>query len=115
MIVSFDDIEGIVERARREGIIMRGSDTIFAQSRSAACLRRIGQHTLRFCGCWVAPEERGLGIGKRLVAERLAYASGIENVSTLDTYAFHPRLFVSLGFESIRTYKIGTTYLRKRL
>jgi hypothetical protein len=110
------EAEGLVERARRAGVTIRPTDAIYRVSGVAAlaCVRTVRPGHLRLCGCFVGEENRGQGWGRALVLRRLVaiFHGGARMV---DTYAFRPALFLSLGFEAVRDYKVGTTLLRLRL
>lgn len=113
------DAAGIVESARKDRVTIKPSDVIFVADgvRAVACVRMIGHgrnrgRLARLCGCWVAKEYRGRGIGRDLVAARLRFIREDTAAAAVDTYAFSSRLFLSLGFEKRTSYKIGTTLLR---
>lgn len=116
-ITTFEVAEaaGLVEAAAKNRVTIKPKDQVFVvpRRRAVACVRYVRRHLARMCGCWVAPEERGQGLGRLLVAGRLAYLERHTSVTAIDTYAFRKKLFLSLGFEEKAGFRIGTTLLRK--
>lgn len=106
---------GIVKGAKSDGVTIKPTDTIFVVNgaRAAGCVRIIRRSLARLCGCWIAPEHRGQGMGKALVQHRVAYCEHHTVARVIDTYAFHRRLFLDIGFTERADFKIGTTLLRK--
>lgn len=108
--------QGLVAKAAKAGVSIRASDQIFrvCGEEAIACIRLIRPWHARLCGCFVAEACRGRGYGKMLVLHRLEIARRNFEVRMVDTYAFRSSLFLSLGFEAVRSYAIGTTLLRLR-
>jgi GNAT superfamily N-acetyltransferase len=119
VIVAYDLVEaaGIVSAAKKSRVTIRKTDIIFAVQghRAVACVRNIRRRLARLCGCWVAPESRGQGIGTALVMHRIGYIQNHMSVKAIDTYAFNRPLFLRMGFEERASYKIGTTHLLRVL
>lgn len=117
VLVPFEIAEasGLVESARKGKVTVKPKDQIFVVEgvRAIGCVRMIRRHLARLCGCWVAPETRGKGIGEILVRHRVAFIESHMSASAIDTFAFRKALFLRLGFEEKQGYKIGTTCLRK--
>lgn len=114
--VPFDMLEkaGYVAEAKRAGVTIRATDRIFAVEGAAAfaCIRKIRPRWMRLCGCYVRKDFRKLGYGKALVLHRIDYIQKYTAATVIDTYAFRKKLFLSLGFQEVAGYKIGTTLLR---
>lgn len=115
MIVPFDLIRPLVAEAAGDRVCIKPTDTVFVIDgvRAVACVRIIRRNLSRLCGCWVANEFRRTGIGSELVRARIAYIESHTGARAIDTYAFRRRLFLRLGFEERKSFKIGTTLLRK--
>lgn len=115
--VSFQIVEaaGLVAEAKRARVTIKPTDLIFVANglRAVGCVRVIRRHLARMCGCYVAKELRGQGIGSLLVRHRVAFVERHLSASAIDTYAFNSRLYRELGFTTRESYKIGTTLLRK--
>ena len=109
------DAAGLIAAARKDRVTIRATDQIFVFPgiRAVACVRMIRRKLARLCGCWVAPEERGKGIGKMLVCHRIAYLEQHTSVGMIDTFAFRKGLFLNLGFVEKRSFQIGTTCCQK--
>lgn len=112
----FDEVSsrGLVASAKAEGITIRRGDRIFSVQgeKAVGCLRMIGSGHARLCDCYVDGSSRGRGAGTALVLHRLNEAVRVPSVRVVDTYAFRSRLFISIGFEAVRSFSIGTTLLR---
>ena len=115
--ISHNQILPLIAAAKRDGVTIRESDTIFAAREDCGivaigCVRFVGKRRARICGAWTVPKMRGNGYGRALVEHRL---NKIEESGRriVDTFAFNPKLYVSLGFEPKRSYKIGTTWCVK--
>ena len=108
---------GLVAAAKKDKVCIRQRDLVFVVEgkKAVGCLRKMNSLTVRLCGCWVAPEERGKGYGKALVEHRFKYGCENTGAKKLDTFAFHPELFESLGFEPFKKFKMGTTHLVYRI
>lgn len=80
-----------------------------------ACLwqPRNRKGTLRLSHCFVRPEYRGNGIGRRLVMRRYQDAHD-KSLNKLDTFAYNPDLFQEIGFEKVKKYS-ETVHLEKEL
>lgn len=104
---------GLVAAAKKDKVSVRQRDIIFVIDgvRAVGCLRKMNSQTVRMCGCWVAPELRGKGYGKSLVLHRFAYAAQKTAAKKIDTFAFHPKMFLELGFVAHKKFKMGTTHL----
>jgi hypothetical protein len=104
---------GLVAKAKRDRVSIRQRDIIFVVDGKPAigCLRKLNSIAVRLCGCWVAPEFRCQGLGKLLVEHRFAYGCQNTSAKKLDTFAFRPSLFESLGFVHLKKFKMGTTHL----
>lgn len=117
--IPFDIAEasGIVAAAKKDRVTIKDGDTIFAVQgiRAVACVRFIRRKLARLCGCWVAKEHRGQGVGTALVKHRIDYIQNHTGALAIDTYAFNNRLFIDLGFEERAGFKIGTTLFRKQI
>ena len=115
--VRYNQILPLIKMAYDEGVAILETDAIYAVREdygivALGCIRQIGKRRARLCGAWTMPEMRGRGYGRAIVEHRLGE---IRNVSVIDTFAFYPSLFLSLGFRELRTYQIGTTWLVKEL
>lgn len=110
-------VVGLVDAARKDRVTIKPGDMTFVINgvRAVGCIRLIRKRLARVCGCWVAPECRGHGIGLKLVVARIAFIENHMSAKAIDTFAFRKRLFLRLGFEERQGYKIGTTALRKSL
>lgn len=118
-VIQFSVMEsaGYIAMARKAGVTIRERDTIFTieGALAFACVRMVHSRYARLCGCFVAPGYRNKGYGKALVLHRLEFIECETSAVIVDTYARRKNLFLSLGFNEIAGYKIGTTLLRKRL
>jgi len=114
---SYDIVEaaGLVAAAKKNGVTIKPTDEVFVINghRAIGCVRRIRRKLVRLAGCWVHPDERGQGLGERLVRYRVDYAIHHTAAMAIDTFAFRPKLFLKFGFEERNSFKIGTTLLRK--
>ena len=119
MQIPFDIAEasGIVAAAKKDRVTIKDGDTIFAVQgiKAVACVRFIRRKLARLCGCWVAKEHRGQGVGTALVKFRIEHIENHTAALAIDTFAFNKRLFRDLGFEERAGYKIGTTLFRKQI
>lgn len=108
-------LSGIVADAAKERVTIKPTDEVYLVEgiRAVACIRVIKRSLARMCGCWVAPEHRGRGIGEALVKYRIDHIINHRSCKCIDTYAFNSRLYRSLGFEERSSYQIGTKLLRK--
>lgn len=109
------EASGLVAQARKDRVTIKRTDEIYVIKgvRAVACIRPIRRRLARMAGCWVAPQFRGQGYGKKLVQFRMALIANHRSFRVIDTYAFNSRLYRALGFEERAAYKIGTTLLRK--
>lgn len=118
-IVPFEIVEaaGIVADAKKNRVTIKPNDIVFVVEgvRAVACIRLIRKRLARLCGCWVAKDARGRGIGEFLVKSRIDYAINNTAAIGMDTFAFNKELFLRLGFAEKSNFKIGTTYLVKKI
>jgi predicted GNAT family acetyltransferase len=118
--ISHNQILPLIAAAKRDGVTIRESDTIFAAREDCGivaigCVRFVGKRRARLCGAWTVPKMRGNGYGRALVEHRLQFVDNIPShqysIRVIDTFAFNTKLYTALGFESLRSFKIGTTHL----
>lgn len=114
-LIPYDVMRPLISQAKKDRVTIKSTDLTFAIDgvRAVACVRFIRNRLARLCGCWISPEFRDQGIGKQFVLSRIAFIENHTSANAIDTFAFNSRLYLSLGFESRASFKIGTTLLRK--
>lgn len=69
----------------------------------------------RLKACWIAPAYRGRGVGRALLAIRIAHAENNPAINRIEVYSVKPRIFLELGFKALRPLRAGVTVLVKKL
>lgn len=106
------DIASLLTQARGELVFGPERNVVWFRvvgEPAFAGLRKIGRWRWRLFNCWVAPEQRGSGIGSALVEARIAYAQ-IQGAHVIDVRSRRPETFARLGFVVGRSYLCGVTH-----
>jgi len=111
----FKDVYELAAEAREDGVKVQPRDDAQwyrVDDDAIACLwwPQNRSNTARLSHCWVRENRRGEGLGSALVYRRVEDAKAAGAV-TIDTYAYQPSLYESLGFEPRESYEMGTTHM----
>lgn len=115
-----ESIPEIVRRARREGLLMAGTETLYGAyiggELVGICGLKINGRRALMKSSYVEPEHRSRGVFREMIRRRLreALASGA-SVAEANCLPASLRTYLGLGFAEVQRYKNGVTKVRREL